>query len=334
MMMILPAAALALAGPGEERAFGDWVVACDNVKRCEAILLMPIDWDGHAAPGFEIVREAGPAGALTMAISPVSKGDGVTDILIDRRLMGSGVLRDGTIRLNGATAEGIARAMTKGRVMTLRQRRGLLATLSLTGSSAALRHIDAEQGRAGTLSALVARGPRPTAAVPAALPVPRIQAVRPGKGRPATLPAARIDALRAQSGCDGDRVLDGVTTQFHRLDARSTLVAVPCVSGAHQNVYVLFVAVGERVERARFDVPPLQSVETTAAPSVIEPEWDSAGVLSSRARGSGLGDCGTSQKWVWDGARFRMTAYEAMETCRPSGRWLTRYRAEPVWKSR
>jgi hypothetical protein len=66
---------------------------------------------------------------------------------------------------------------------------------------------------------------------------------------------------------------------------------------------------------------------------LIEPDWDPAtATLNSHAKGRGLGDCGTDQSWVWDGARFRMTQYKALDACRLSGNWLTRYRAQPVLK--
>jgi len=332
--MILFATALALAGPGAEKVFGNWAVGCDNVKRCEATMLMPESWSGGEAPTFDIAREAGPAGALTITISPLSKAGGVTDILIDRRLIGSGVLRDGTINLSGATAEGLARAMASGRVMTLRQRQGILATLSLTGSSAALRYIDAEQGRAGTMTALVARGPKSAAAVPAAQPVPRIKAVRPGRGAAATLPTAQTDALRIRAGCDPEPLPDGSKLEFYRLDRRSTLIIIPCGSGAYQSWFALYVVTDGRVGPAPFDIPPdWGETDKEPIPQLTEAGWDPAtSVLNSHAKGRGLGDCGTDQSWAWDGSRFRMTRYTALETCRLSGTWLTRYRATPVFK--
>jgi hypothetical protein len=328
------AAALALAGPGSEHVFGNWAVACDNVKRCEATMLMPESWSGEQAPGFDVAREAGPAGALTISISPVSKAGGVTDILIDRRLVGSGVLRDGTIRLSDATAEGLGRAMAGGHVLTLRQRSGTIATFSLAGASAALRYIDAEQGRSGTLTALVARGPKPAASVAGAQPLPRIAAIRPGRGKPAVLSKAQTAALRERAGCGEFDVSDTLAPAFYRLDAHSTLVAISCVSGAYQSSFALFVITDGRVAPAPFDYPPETDAEAKdAVPELAEPEWDpAAAALASHAKGRGLGDCGTDQSWVWDGARFRMTEYKALETCRLSGSWLTRYRAQPVFR--
>lgn len=334
MMMFLTAAALAAAGPGTEHVFGNWAVVCDNVKRCQATMLMPESWDGDEAPGFDVERDPGAAGALTIRISPVSKAGGVTDILIDRRLVGSAVLRDGTMTLSGANAEGLARAMATGHSVTLRQRTGMIATLSLTGVSAALRYIDAEQGRAGTITALVACGTRSATSVPAAIPVPRVTAVRAGKGKAATLPPAQIAALRTRAGCDDFTVADTFKPEFLRLDSRSTLVTVPCVTGAYQGSASLFVITDGRVAPAPFDYPPdWGAEEREAVPSLVDPQWDPADAsLNSHAKGRGLGDCGTDQTWVWDGSRFRMTDYTALEECRLSGSWMVRYRAQPVLK--
>jgi hypothetical protein len=335
MTMILAgilAGALALAsgGPGEERQFGDWAVVCDNVKRCEATALMPESWHGDEAPALDLSREPGAAGLTTITLSPDRPATGIVDILLDGRLMSSGTVRSGTITLTGTSAEGLARAIVTGRQLTLRSRGKIVGRLSLTGSSAALRYIDAEQGRAGGVTALVARGKAPAAAVPAARPLPRIQAVKPGKGRAATLPAGETDALRLKGGCGDYNILDGLKPVFHRLDGRATLAMIPCVSGAYQSSFVLYVVAGGRAEPAQFDVAP--GGENGVA-WLVDPEWDPAsGTLDSRAKGRGLGDCGDARSWVWDGKSFRMTRYVALDACRLSGNWMQRYRAEPVFR--
>lgn len=332
-MTIILAALLALVpgGPGQEKAFGDWAVVCDNVKRCEATAMMPPGWSGDRAPGLDLSREPGAAGAVVIALSPNAETYGIVDILIDRKLMSSGPVRDGTITLTGASAEGLARAMVTGRQLTLRAHGKLLGTISLRGASAAMRHIDAEQGRVGGVTALVARGKDSAAAVPAAQRPPRIQAVKPGKGRAASLAKAETDALRVKAGCGEHQPLDGIEPAFHRLDGRATLMAIPCVSGAYQTSYVLYVIADGRVSPAPFDIAPEET--WAAAPLLIEPEWDAAtGTLDSRAKSRGLGDCGRAQSWVWDGKSFRMTRYIALDACRLSGNWLTRYRAEAAYR--
>jgi len=322
--------ALSVGGPGQEKLFGNWAVVCDNVKRCEATAMMPQGWSGDTAPGLDLAREPGPMGAVTIALSPGVQTYGMVDILIDRKIMASGAYREGTITLTGATAEGIARAMATGKQVTLRAHGKIVGTISLVGASAAMRYIDAEQGRAGGMTALVARGKAPVSAVPAARPLPRIQAVKPGKGRAATLPAGEIEALRVKAGCGDYDVLDGVTPLFHRLDGRSTLAAIPCISGAYQSSYALYLIQGGKAVPAPFDHAPEGE---NGVPWLVEAEWDAdRASLDSVAKSRGLGDCGTAQSWAWDGQRFRMTRYLALDACRLSGNYLHRYRAEPVFK--
>lgn len=331
-ILILLAAALAPAGPGAERLFGDWAVACDNVKRCEATALMPESWSGDEAPAMTVARDAGPGGAVTVTLTPVTKAGGIIDLLIDRRLMGSGTMREGSITLTGGTAEGLVRAMASGRGLTLRSGRRTLATLGLNGSAAALRYIDEQQGRIGGVTALVARGMKPAAVVPAGKAVPRVAAVRPGAGKAAVLSAAQTGPLRQQAGCADFTAAPELKPEFHRLDRRSTLVTIPCVSGAYQSSLALFVVTDGRIAPAPFDIaPPTNGMDPV--PWLTEPEWDAkAGTLSSHAKGRGLGDCGVDQSWVWDGTRFRMTRYDGLDACRLSGEWLTRYRALPVYR--
>lgn len=332
MLVLAAPLALAGAGPGEEKQFGNWAVACDNVKHCEATALMPADWHGDQAPAIDLAREPGAAGAVTIALSPSAETYGIVDILIDRKLMSSGPIREGTITLTGATAEGLARAMATGKQVTLRAHGRIVGTIPLGGASAAMRHIDAEQGRAGGVTALVARGKTSAASVPAARPLPRIQAVKPGKGRAARLTASETDQLRIEAGCGEYQIADGLEPGFHRLDGRTTLVTIPCISGAYQSSYALFVIRDGKAVPAPFDIVPGEE-GGTGVPWLVEAEWDpAAATLDSRAKSRGPGDCGKAQSWVWDGQRFRMTRYVALDACRLSGNYLNRYRAEAVFK--
>ncbi|NWM54888.1 DUF1176 domain-containing protein, partial [Escherichia coli] len=84
----------------------------------------------------------------------------------------------------------LAAAMANGKQLILADASGkLVARISLAGSSAALRHIDADQGRAGTVTAVVATGAKAVSTVPGAAGPPRIAALRPA-GAAAALPPA------------------------------------------------------------------------------------------------------------------------------------------------
>ena len=75
------------------------------------------------------------------------------------------------------------------------------------------------------------------------------------------------------------------------------------------------------------------SIETDPGYEVIavNPIFDAKTMtLSSFSKGRGLGDCGTSEDWVWDGKTFRLALLKMMGQCRavPLDDWPTLYRAE------
>src|SRR3546814_7091020 len=70
-------------------------------------------------------------------------------------------VKDGRTTASGNAAAAIAYALANGQRLTVRDPGGaVLATISLAGASASLRYIDAEQHRAGTATAIVAKGNR------------------------------------------------------------------------------------------------------------------------------------------------------------------------------
>jgi hypothetical protein len=338
-MMLVLLLALAAPGdaPGAERQFGDWAVTCDNVKRCEAVAISDVP-DGDARPGdAQIVREPGPGGAITIDFWPSRSSDGIIYILIDGRQVGSGFIRRDSVQLTGAAAEGLARAMASGTRLTLRAGRRTLAGYSLKGSSATLRYIDSEQGRAGTVTALVARGTRAAATVPAARPLPRIAAIRPPKGRPATLAAPALRALAGQGDCEGyDRLPDHMKPGFHRLDAKATLVMVPCGAGPRHSWHLAFVLRGGQALPAKFDWPPSDEKGVALGdgrrPTAIGNYAWGEGELASEPMPFYPGACGVSQSWAWDGERFRLTLVNRLGVCMRWGGWMSAYRAEARWK--
>ena len=59
---------------------------------------------------------------------------------------------------------------------------------------------------------------------------------------------------------------------------------------------------------------------------MVDSEYDPGSrTLRGFNKGRGIGDCGTSQTYVWDGSRFRLTEATSMGECRGAWRWI------PVW---
>ena len=178
-------------------------------------------------------------------------------------------------------------------------------------------------GRAGTVTAAVARGPRPASAVPAARPLPVVQRARLS-GTPAPLtPALRKQLQPPNAKCDGE-VGDFPYERF-ALAPGKTLMLAPCWTAAYNAGVRAVIVENGGYRDAPFDDSTQTNESLTNA--AFDPE---TATLSAFHKGRGLGDCGVSNSWVWDGARFRMVEARAMEPCRGSINWLATYRARVV----
>lgn len=319
---------LALAGAGGERAFGDWAVACDNGKRCEAALLRPAFARAHG--DLVVARDAGPLGKMTIELWPEKPARGYVDLLIDGRLVATGLMGAESVRIEGGEAEGLGRALVNGRMLTMRAGKAIIARYSLTGSAAALRFFDAEQGRAGGVTALAARGRAPASQVLRASPLPRVPALRPPKGE-AKVSAALIATLAERSQCALEASVTDGPPRSWRLDSRSVLLLIPCGSGAYNYHSAAYVVTGGTGTPAQFDVAP--DTNGGGAPMLTNAEWDpAAATLSHVERYQQMNRCGESRKWVWDGSRFRLIEEAGLTDCRGAAHWPARFRAVPAWR--
>lgn len=322
--------------PGTLETYKDWTIGCDNRNRCEAVSLLP---DGGEWPDnpvmVGIAREAGPDAAAEVWVSRDAKGVGEVSFHVDGRRIASAQGRDGEATLRGPQASALAIAMARGSVLEVRSGTRLLGRPSLAGSGAALRYMDARQGRAGTSTALVATGALGPAAVkPApAAPVVRRAAVPPGPA-PAPLWREELTALGRFTGCTDD-MAGPQPPELHRLSKGETLILTSCGSGAYNFSSVPVIATGIPGRRAfrlaQFDFKPGWS-EAEGKPMLVNATWDGDRTsLQSFAKGRGIGDCGGSETYVWDGTRFRLTEATAMGECRGAWHWIRTWsaRVEP-----
>lgn len=326
--------ALFAAGPqlGPIKSFGDWVVACDNVNSCEATSL-PINEDSSVDREDDMVsigRDPGPGGAVRVSVmlSSDAKGPGV--LLVDGKRVADGQSAGGELTVAGPGALEAVRAMANGARVTATIGGKPVGTASLKGLSASLRFIDAQQGRAGGTTALVARGAKPASAVPAAAALPVIRRVVTPAGAAPAIGKAQRAAFMKLTKCDDDEFNADRQIETSRLDARTTLALVPCGAGAYNFSSVPVTIVAGRPTLARFD-SAVGWGEPGAEPILVNAGFDTrTGTLSSYSKGRGLGDCGSSEEFVWDGQRFRLTNATSMGECRGSTNWLTIYRARAV----
>lgn len=312
--------------PGSLKLFRDWIVACDNGRACESASLATQDSALQDA-GLIVARDG--AGRVTVRVRDMTGRAKTASVRVDGRTVASTTLdRDGEGMWQGARATALVAAIGRGR------RAAILTTtshgVSLNGAAAALRYMDDRQKRAGTTTALIARGSARYRGVAPAVPLVRI--VTPPRGA-ATVPASAIAEARRRYGCVVD---DGspFSADAHRLDRRSTLVLMSCGAGAYNYLVKPLIWRNGRLTPADFDF----AYHFGETPDPGQPEilvnvtWSPTGRLSSWGKGRGLGDCGDAQTFGWDGTRFRLLEAARMTECRGAIDTLTvwRTRVEPV----
>jgi hypothetical protein len=333
MMLLLLAAAAAAPHPSELKTFQDWTVGCDNGAACHAVALMPEDWpeDGLTMS----VRRGPEAGAQPILAFEIGSDSNAASVSADGKRL--------PVRLVGAEGETkVAPADTPAMIGMLRSAGRLqlqsadgkpLGTVSLKGASAALLYMDEKQRRTGTATALVRPGTRPPGAASAPPPLPVVTARPLSSAQPLALSPAGLQALRKKHGCTIDEVGGPDEAESAALGPAETLLLLAC-SGAYNVSYVPFILRrgrgGVEATLAPFDVRPGWWAEE-GKPMLINADWDpKQGLLSSFAKGRGLGDCGTISAYAWDGGSFRLVEQSEMSECRGSVDYITTWRAKVV----
>lgn len=292
---------------------------------------MPENASEPAAVSLSIRRDAGAAADPDASLRLTEPHKGVLTVLIDGRQAATLSIREDEAVLSGAQGAALVRAIARGGTMEVRLGTKVLARPSLAGSGAALRYMDARQGRAGTVTALIAGGPLAASAVKAAPSLPVIKSVPIVAGVSAP-PLWREELARAGklAGCT-EEMDQGPEVERHPLSRTQTLVLIPCGSGAYNMNSVPLIATGIAGRRtftvARFDFAPGFAVEAGPA-MLVNAGFEPARLeLSSYAKGRGIGDCGSAETYVWDGAMFRLIDASAMGECRGAWKWITTWRA-------
>ncbi len=311
-----------MPAPTKLRTFGNWAAGCDNGGLCQAGALMT---DDASAPPvlLSIRRAAGPEGTITVRFQ--IDGDPPVQLPLVFAVDGRTIGRGGMELTEDAAATLVAE-LVKGRTLAIAAGSGqLVGTVSLTGAAAALRWIDAEQGRVGTTGAIVARGndadtrPAPT------LPIVRAATIR---GEAALIDPQLVTTMRRTAGCDGDG--SGLPDQDSSpLGDGRTLAIVPCRVGAYNVASAVFVVENGAATPAQFDAPSAMPGDVPAVQQVVNARFED-GVLTSNAKGRGLGDCGVRQRFAWDGTRFRLIEQEEMGECRGSIDYIRTWSARLV----
>ena len=335
-----PAPAAAVPAPGAPalgrlRVFDDWAVACDNRLSCSAVSLLPQGVDEAYSVLVWIGREGGPDGDATIELSGAYELRGKIDLFVDNETAGQLPTARDMARTTGAPAFKLIRRLGSSYSFDIRAGKTRLAAPSLSGLAQALRYMDEQQGRIGSQAALAAIGDKPAnlaRALPDEVRFPKAVTDMP-PAPAAALTADEQQAVRGLARCGG-RPRD-LPVDLHALDAVHVLALVACDAGADNVSSVVIVGTGAPGARSfqfgRFDFMPGFAGDASAPPLIVNAQWNPVrGSLSSFARGRPLGDCGTSETYVWDGAMFRLTQARAMPVCRGAWEWPVLWSATPL----
>lgn len=327
--MIAPLILLMAAQAAAEEplpTFKDWTAGCDNGRSCMAVgQYNPSNFDLAS-----VVVERGPLPGDVPKIWFRSEGGPLVDLQADGKRLGVTLTTDAdeyAVTVDPASAPVVINAMkSAGSLIPVRGDGKPSFPLSISGASAAMRWMDEQQKRDGTVTALVARGPKPASAVPAPPPLPVVTSARPAGaiGRPLTNDeVAKIQEEHAE--CTDEDLADKVA--YGRLDSHTTLAIVTavCGSGAY-NFFGIPLLLRDDGGREVADMGPPEEGKT-----LMNLSWDdSTRTLSSYFKGRGIGDCGAGTDWVWDGARFQVVEERAMGECLGAIAWIPYYRARVI----
>jgi Protein of unknown function (DUF1176) len=321
-LSILLAATLAASAPntGTLHSFGDWIVGCDNGRACQAVALMPDDMPDDSST-MVISRTADPEAQPSIRI--VRMGQAVR-VSVDGKAVRVSFKQgeEDLVILAGGAA--LVTAIKDGRELTSTDASNkILFRVSLNGASAALRYMDEQQKRAGTVTALVARGRKPASTMPLPPPLPVIISPPRSKRAPLTLPQAKLAEFNNDDEC---AVPESTSAEpsYGRLDAGHSVVLRPvlCGNGAYNFLSdVLVIDAKGVVSDADFDAEP--------ATGFYNVGWD-GNRLSTYYKGRGVGDCGERQSFAWDGKRFRLIEQDEMDRCGGSIDYIPTWRARVV----
>ena len=336
LRIILPAALVPLTPlVGEARvtspseaSFKDWTVICDNLRNCEA--------DGFAADEVEkaailrLTRDGAPGAPARIDLvlmddtSAAPRGKPMVLAIDGRPVMTVPANGDGTASLTPTQVGPLLGAARNGTALSIRLEDNEVGVVSLAGMVAALRMVDDQQRRVGTVTAMVAKGSAPLSAVPPqpALPVVR-RAPAVAQTGLAAKPPAGVRALAAKAECDVDQGEAPGEPEVHRLAADTVLWQIPCGAGAYNFTSLLVIA------DAKGGGARLAPLDEVGDGLVVNAQYDpKTRILSAYAKGRGVGDCGESQEWAWTGQTFVLTHAASMPVCQGQGDWPTSYQAK------
>lgn len=324
----------------------DWQVSCDNLNNCST----RNSQDGQDLV-LNITRAAGAEGHSSVNIEYQRNGDeqSIGQPIVNRLQLDGKTLtfnhREWDVSkrqlstTNRLVVNEFINIIREGKAIQLGGKsvssQTAHPTISLKGLKAALLAIDAQQGRVGTKSAWVSRGSKPLSAVPAAPGAP----VKPRFSEPHPLSDSEISGITQNAAAtinNNDCSLEPSEREVHlfALSNDKALMTVNCDMGAY-NLFVLGFTVSRQAPYKTEDLVlnmPFKLGEGEQSPELINADFDQKnGELSTFDKGRGIGDCGVSSRWIYDGRQFQLISFASEPSCdgyNSSGEWPVLWRTQ------
>ena len=300
----------------------DWELACDNTRTCRAVGYHR-DGDRDNPLALLLERQAGVATVTTAKLMLGYYGDNETppmpaslDVLVNGRSLGTMavVKNSGIAELNATQTAAVLLALPKVADVQFVAGKNRWK-LSGDGATAVLLKMDEVQGRVGTATALVKKGNASDDGVLSSLPVPIVRmgvmdASKPVDKRLAATIKPLLNPAKDSDCADLAKTDDAKPLQIWRVNAAKLMVSARCWSAAYNFGYGYWLV---------NDKPPYQPQLITDSGSDY-----SNGIISANHKGRGLGDCWSSNEWVWNGIDFTHSSESTTGMCKlvaPGGAW-------------
>lgn len=302
--------------PLQAKDIRDWFVWCDEVLECS--MQTNNSEDGIYAFGFQRGPKANAEPILFASLKDDLSSDSSISLVIDggaggvfQLLARDGVETEGVWRFPGQNENHqILRAMMSGKAMDLSIRTNTQSggetirkvPISLSGVTGSALHIDDKQGRLGRQDAIQAVGDKEPADA-------FTRATRLASS--ADLPDAVMTVWQSNGGeCSEDYDGGDLVSRFGGFqiagEPENFLYLLPCGSpGAYNLPHTIIAYHAADKEARRLHFPTLSAEGPTIMDTAINLSYDPAdNTLIGYYKGRGIGDCGISSTWKWDGYLF------------------------------
>ncbi|POF29747.1 DUF1176 domain-containing protein [Roseibium marinum] len=207
----------------------------------------------------------------------------------------------------------LLQAMQAGRELTIhlpaaKDADPVAVPVSLQGLKAGFLWLDNQQDRTGTVAAIVAPGADPAKDAPHAIPLVSADQLPPEV-------AAVWSANRLCSEID-PAIFAGLNAVRVPLDENGSLYIVPCGAPTAYNSPYVAVLSGKDGAARQIHVARMSEKGPVATDLIYNAKWSPADQqLVSYFKGSGVGECGLWNRWVWNGTGLVLLEEATRKTC-------------------